>query len=195
MPVVHRIFAYKFATETHVILATEGTSAGYIDPMRHHFPCSKRGAIRSLARAAAFCLLATTLAPGIASATLGEDSSTVEKDVTRMRAQRSVTAAAAYSVHELQLPGGTRVREYSSANRVFAVTWSGPSIPDLQQLLGTTYFPRYSAAVQALRGARRPLAMDETDLVIHTGGHARAFFGFAYLPTQMPSGVRAEQIR
>jgi Protein of unknown function (DUF2844) len=196
MPVVHRIFAYKFATETHVFLATEGISTDYIGPMRHHFPCSERGAIRSLARAAALCLLATTLAPGIASATLGEDASTVEKDVARMHAQRSVTAAAAYSLHELQLPGGTRVREYmTSANRVFAVSWSGPSIPDLQQLLGTSYFPRYSAATQALRGARRPVAVEQSDLVIHTGGHARAFFGIAYLPTQMPSGVSAEQIR
>jgi len=41
--------------------------------------------------------------PNIASATLGEDSSTVEKDVTRLRAQRSVTPSTAYSVHELQL--------------------------------------------------------------------------------------------
>ena len=164
--------------------------------MTHSFPCSERGAIRSLARAAALCLLATTLAPGIASATLGGDGSTVDKDVTRMRAQRSVTAAAAYSVHELQLPGGTRVREYSSgANRVFAVSWSGPSIPDLTQLLGATYFPRYSTAMQAIGRARRGVAIEESDLVIHTGGHPRAFFGVAYLPAQMPSGVRAEQIR
>jgi hypothetical protein len=196
MPVVHRIFAYKFATETDVFLATEGPFTGYIGLMRHHFPCSERGAIRSLARAAALCLLATTLAPGIASATLGEDASTVEKDVARMHAQRSVTAAAAYSLHELQLPGGTRVREYmTSANRVFAVSWSGPSIPELQQLLGTAYFPRYSAAAQAIGRARRGVAIEESDLVIHTGGHPRAFFGIAYLPTQMPSGVRAEQIR
>jgi hypothetical protein len=164
--------------------------------MRHHFPCSERGAIRSLARAAAFCLLATTLAPGIASATLGEDTSTVDKDVTHMRAQRSVTAAAAYSVHELQLPGGTRVREYSTpSNRVFAVSWSGPSIPDLQQLLGSTYFPRYSAVTETMRGARRPVIVEASDLVIRTGGHPRAFFGVAYLPTQMPAAVHAEQIR
>jgi Protein of unknown function (DUF2844) len=205
MPVVPRIFAYKFATETHVFLATAGRSPGYIAaifpslpyiaPMTHKFPSSERGAIRSIARAAAFCLLATTLAPNFASATLGEESATVDKDVTRLHAQRSVTPSTAYSMHELQLPGGTRVREYSSANRVFAVTWSGPSIPDLQQLLGTAYFPRYSTAVKALRGARRPLAVEESDLVIHTGGHPRAFFGIAYLPTQMPSGLRAEQIR
>ncbi len=112
-----------------------------------------------------------------------------------MRAQRSVTASTAYSVHELQLPGGTLVREYlTSANRVFAVAWKGPSIPDLQQLLGT-YFPRYRVATEAIGRARRGVVVEHSDLVIHTGGHTRAFYGVAYLPTQMPSGVQPDQIR
>src|SRR5260221_3173408 len=64
----------------------------------------------------------------------------------------------------------------------------------LQQLLAS-YFPRYRAAAEATGRSRRPVAVDASDLVIRTGGHARAFFGVAYLPGQMPSGVRAEQIR
>jgi len=139
--------------------------------------------------------LAAAFVPGVALAALGEDSSTVERDVMQLRAQRSVTPSSAYSVHELQLPGGTQVREYLTAsNRVFAIAWSGPSIPDLQQLLAS-YFPRYRAAAEATGRSRRPVAVDASDLVIRTGGHARAFFGVAYLPGQMPSGVRAEQIR
>jgi hypothetical protein len=98
-------------------------------------------------------------------------------------------------VHELQLPGGTQVREYlTAANQVFAIAWRGPSGPDLQQLLGT-YFPRYSTAARALGRVRRPVIVEESDLVIRTGGHARAFFGVAYLPRQMPAGITAEQIR
>ena len=131
----------------------------------------------------------------MALAALGEDSSTVERVVIQQRALRSVNSAGAYSVHELQLPGGTQVREYLTAsNRVFAIAWSGPSIPDLQQLLGS-YFPRYRSAAEAMGRSRRPAAVEDSDLVIRTGGHARAFFGVAYLPGQMPSGVRAEQIR
>jgi hypothetical protein len=140
-------------------------------------------------------LLAAMLAPGIALAALGEDASTVERDVKQMRAQRAVTASSAYSVHELQLPGGTLVREYvTTTNRVFAIAWNGPSIPDLQQLLGA-YFPRFTAAAQGLGRARRPVAVEASDLVIHTAGHTRAFSGVAYLPNQMPSGVRPEQLR
>ncbi len=163
--------------------------------MTDNFACSKHGGARSRLCGAAVWLLAAAFVPGVALAALGEDSSTVERDVMQLRAQRSVTPSSAYSVHELQLPGGTQVREYLTAsNRVFAIAWSGPSIPDLQQLLGS-YFPRYRAAAEATGRSRRPVAVDASDLVIRTGGHARAFFGVAYLPGQMPSGVRAEQIR
>jgi hypothetical protein len=163
--------------------------------MAHHLPRSPQGFISRLAGVAARCLVTASLAPGLAFATLGEDGSTVDHDRVQMRAQRSVTQATAYSVHELQLPGGTQVREYmTAANRVFAVAWSGPSIPDLQQLLGT-YFPRYQAAAQAQGRARKPLAVEASDLVIHVSGHQRAFFGVAYLPGQMPAEVRADQIR
>lgn len=152
-----------------------------------------RGLFQSRLRAA--WLLASVLAPGMALAALGEDASTVERDVTQLKAQRSVNATAAFSVHELQLSGGTHVREYvTTANQVFAVAWQGPSIPDLQQLLGN-YFPRYSKAAQALGRVRRGVAIEESDLVIHTGGHQRAFFGMAYLPKQMPQGVTLDQIR
>ncbi|HEX4585842.1 MAG TPA: DUF2844 domain-containing protein [Burkholderiaceae bacterium] len=140
-------------------------------------------------------MLAAVLAPAAALAALGEASSTVERDAVQMRAQRAVTASSAYSVHELQLPGGTQVREYvTAANQVFAIAWNGPSIPDLQQLLGT-YFPRFAAAAQAVAQARRPVSVDQSDLVIHTAGHTRAFTGVAYLPNLMPSGMRPEQLR
>jgi hypothetical protein len=215
------MFAYKFAAKRHVLAAPGDyiaqddalflastadcfvrdpaqflpSTADTLPTMTHNLPSLRHGWIRPRSRAAAVWLLAATLAPSIALATLGEDSPTVERDVAQLHAQRTVTATTAYSVHELQLPGGTQVREYlTNANRVFAVTWSGPSIPDLQQLLGT-YLSRYSAAAQAMGRSRRPVTVHDSDLVIRTGGHARAFFGVAYLPGQMPSGVRAEEIR
>jgi len=169
--------------------------ARYIEPMTRHFPKPPRNSTPGRVFALATWLLATALTPGICLAALGQDASTVEADRVHMQAQRSITQSGAFSVHELQLPGATRVREYlDSSHRVFAVAWSGPSIPDLQQLLGA-YFVRYQAAVRPLARSRRPLAMQQTDLVIHTGGHPRAFFGVAYLPLQLPLGVSAEQIR
>jgi hypothetical protein len=133
--------------------------------------------------------------PAIASATLGEDVSTVERDRLQMRAQRNVTQSFGYSVHELQLPGGMQVREYlTSANQVFAIRWSGPGIPDLQMLLGA-HFARYLAAAQAAGRSRRPVVVNDPDLVIQSSGHMRAFFGMAYLPRQVPTGVDMGQLR
>lgn len=142
------------------------------------------------------CLLAAMLTPGLALATLGQGASSVEQDRVQMRAQRNVTQFSGYSVHELTLPGGTQVREYLLPNQqVFAVAWNGRAIPDLQQLLGT-YAVRYqSAAARSAKGLRRPVVLQESDLVIQSSGHARAFSGMAYLPQQMPSGMSADQIR
>ena len=171
-------------------------------------PCFQRGA--ALARSlAAACWMAAAFAPVVASATLGESTSTIQNDAARLHAQAGAVrpvaarsaasaagaAAAAYTVHELQLPGGAQVREYvTSANNVFAVAWDGPSVPELQQLLGA-YFPRYSAAAKAIGRLRRGVDLEQQDLVIRTGGHMRAFFGMAYLPAMLPPGVTPEEIR
>jgi uncharacterized protein DUF2844 len=143
----------------------------------------------------ALSLLAVMLVPCIASAALGGNASTIDTDVTQLKAQHAVTTSAAFSVHELQLSGGSQVREYvTSANQVFAIVWKGPSIPDMQQLLGT-YFPRFSKAAQAVGHTRRPVSVEDSDLVIRTGGHPRGFFGIAYLPALMPQGVHLDQLR
>jgi len=190
------MFAYKLATEAPPLMMT----ARYIEPMRPHSPRQRRGWTGLRNRTALRrALLAAALIPGVASAALGEDVSTVERDRIQMRAQRAVTQSAGYAVHELQLPGGMQVREYlTSANKVFAVRWSGPGIPDLQLLLGT-HFARYLAAaqasVQASGSPRRPLVVNDPDLVIHASGHMRAFFGVAYLPQLVPAGVDIGQLR
>ena len=152
-----------------------------------------RGLFQSSLRAG--WLVASVLAPGIALAALGGDASTVEHDATQLRAMRSVSATTAYSVHELQTAEGGTVREYvNPANKVFAVVWKAPIIPDLRQLLGD-YFPRLNKAAQAIGHARRGVDLKESDLVIRTGGHQRAFFGVAYLPAQMPQGVTLDSLR
>jgi hypothetical protein len=155
-------------------------------------PCAP---VRTHVLLAGACLLAACLAPGPAGATLGEGATTVDSDLATLRAHRSIIRAAAYSVHQLYISGGTVVHEYvNGANQVFAVTWSGPSIPDLQPLLGV-HFARYSAAAKANGRARRPVTVQQPDLVIRTAGRTRAFSGIAYLPAQVPAGVSISEIR
>lgn len=106
-----------------------------------------------------------------------------------MKASVRVLVANSYSVHEMQTPTGTTVRQFASpAGTVFAVTWQGFS-PDLQQLLGE-YFEQYVDAARSQNSRRgRGVYIDTGDLVVETGGHMRYAVGRAYLRSQVPQGV------
>lgn len=136
-----------------------------------------------------FCL------PAVAA--LGGDVSSVEADRAQMKASIKVTQAEAYSVQEMQAPGGTVIKEYvSPAGRVFAVAWHGPFFPDMQQILGS-YFQPYSAALQAQpkHYGRRPLNIQQPGLVVQAGGHMRAYWGRAYVPEMLPQGMNADEVK
>lgn len=134
--------------------------------------------------------------PFSASATLGEGSASVETDRVSMKASLRMLPAAKYTVHEIQTPSGTKVREYVlPAGMVFAVAWQGPVMPDLRQTLGG-YFDRYTAAAAAGKHAsHRHIAVRESDLVVQSNGHMRSFSGRAYLPQLLPQGVAIEEIQ
>jgi hypothetical protein len=118
------------------------------------------------------------------------------------RAMRSAdgvqTSTAAYTVREITLGSGTVIHEYTSAaGSVFGLAWRGPTMPDLASLLGS-YFPQYTAGVQAAhqaRGWRAPVAVETSGLVIRTGGHMGAFSGQAWLPSALPAGVAGTDIQ
>lgn len=130
-------------------------------------------------------------APGFAE--LGGDEGSVQVDQARIQAMRYIAHGNAYSVHEMRTSPGTVVREYvSPAGKVFAVSWQGPAIPDLRQILGP-YFSHLQAA-QSTRRARGPIAIQEPGLVLYSGGHMRSFQGQAYIPDLLPQGVSAEVI-
>lgn len=132
-----------------------------------------------------------------ALAALGGDVNSVEQDRAYMNASVQVTHAGAYDVHAIQAPGGTVVNEYvSPSGTVFAVAWHGPSVPQMQQILGS-YFQQYSSALQAQTKhyGHRPLDIQLPGLVVQTGGHMRAYFGRVYVPAMVPEGVTADEIK
>jgi Protein of unknown function (DUF2844) len=110
----------------------------------------------------------------------------------------NVSVSANYTVKETAFSSGTVVHEYVGTDgNVFGITWRGPFMPDLSALLGT-YFPQYKSAVEAQRSQRKgrgPVAVEQSGLVVHSLGHMGAFFGQAYLPAALPSGVSADDIR
>lgn len=129
-----------------------------------------------------------------AAATLGEDAGSVAVDQAQLQAGLKVSGTAKFSVHQLQLSSGTMVKEYvSPAGMVFAVSWQGPSIPDLQQVLGR-YFEAYVDMLKNRGNAGGASATQQSGLVVQSGGHMRAYFGRAYIAPMLPRGVAAEEI-
>lgn len=131
-----------------------------------------------------------------ARASLGGKVDSIQADTARMGATVNRTSANNAEVHQLQSPTGTVVNEYlSSSGTVFAVTWQGPFLPDMQQILGS-YFAQYSAALssQPRQYGHHPLNIKQAGLVVQTGGHMRAHWGRVYVPALIPEGVNADEL-
>ncbi len=123
--------------------------------------------------------------------------SSVQADRVHSDASIRVMPAQNYTVHELRSATGVVVREYASASgKIFAVSWQGPTLPDMKQLLGS-YFEEFQKAAQAHSrpGGHSPLIIQHPGLVVELGGHMRSFVGRAYLADQMPSEVSSEEVR
>lgn len=133
-----------------------------------------------------------------ALAALGGDVTSVQQDKAQMKGTLKTTQAAAYTVHEITAPGNTVIKEYvSPAGKVFAIVWHGQFVPNMQQLLGS-YYKQFSDAAAAKREShlrQRGLNVQQSDLVIQNGGHPRAYFGKAYVPSMFPQGVTMDGIQ
>jgi Protein of unknown function (DUF2844) len=152
------------------------------------------GSSLSMALALAVALLAgEAMAP--AEAGLGNTLASVQSDRVSMKGQLRARSEAGYSVEEITAASGTVVREYvSSSGVVFAVSWYGPSMPNLQQAFGS-YFAQFQSAVQARRAQQahprghNHLEIRTPSLVVHAFGHMRQYFGVAYVPSLMPPNL------
>ncbi len=131
-------------------------------------------------------------------ASLGGDTTSVRADQEKMQGTLRTSGGDSYMLHEIQTSNGVAVKEYvSPTGKVFAVSWRGALHPDLRQLLGA-YYGEYAQGIQEQRAQRRghgPLLIQHPGLVVQVSGHVRAFVGRAYVPQQLPAGVRPEDLR
>jgi Protein of unknown function (DUF2844) len=152
----------------------------------------------ALIRKLPIALVMTLGLPFLAFATLGGSLDSVQADQAHFKANIRITETGVYTIHELTTPTDIVVREYiSHGGKVFGVSWRGPFIPDMQQLLGG-YFPQYVLAARAERErhvGRVPLNIQLPGLVIQTGGHMRSYFGRAYDPQLLPAGASSDDVR
>lgn len=104
-------------------------------------------------------------------------------------------AAAPYTDMARTLDSGTTIHEYVNASGVvFAVSWSGPFLPDLKEELGM----HFQALVDARKQPGRALSqasVQQADLVIFSGGRVGAFEGRAWIPSLLPPGFDTGNIK
>ncbi len=152
---------------------------------------------RSVRRGLWFSFLGITpLWVGSAHAALGGDAAGVPADAAELHGAVNTEIRQQYAIQEISAESGMRVREYLSRDGVvFAVSWSGPVLPDLQRLLGA-HFAEYSAALKALihPGLQRSVQVASPELIVESGGHLRAYAGRAYLPALVPAGVSPAEL-
>lgn len=132
-----------------------------------------------------------------AFAALGGDVTSIDADRVSMKgALAAFRTVKGYAVHEITTPSGVHVDEYVTADgKVFAVSWQGPFIPDLRQMLGA-YYARYAQAASAAHaGGHRHLRIEQPGLVVESNGRMRAFYGRAWDPALLPQNFTAADIR
>lgn len=135
------------------------------------------------------CLLTTPPA-------LAELGGAVNKEATQIQELSPIVATEQHlNVFQLKLASGTQIKEFVNAeNIVVAVTWQGPTLPNLQTLLGE-HFQTFSNRPVAHSANHRSAELRTDDLVVQSHGQMRNFAGKAYLPKLMPAGFTADQIK
>ena len=153
--------------------------------------------LQTISRPIALATLLTAHA-SCALAVLGQSvqavSNTASTSVPASELLRSATTATAslYTRTVTLLDTGTSVMEYATpVGIVFAISWQGPVLPDLGMLLGS-YFSTFKTEVERNRAQRNlgtPLRIETANLVVRSNGRMRNFFGSAYAPALLPTGL------
>jgi uncharacterized protein DUF2844 len=143
-------------------------------------------------------LLATALATAQpVHATLGEAADSVMTDRKALSAVQAVTTTRkAYTVQEIS-SDSVAVREYiSPSGIVFGIAWNGLTHPDLTLLLGS-YTGEYQKSLrQTPRKPGSRFSQIKTDrIVVEKWGHMRNLRGRTYVPSLIPPGVTADEIK
>ncbi|WP_062637460.1 DUF2844 domain-containing protein [Caballeronia arationis] len=101
------------------------------------------------------------------------------------------------SFNETTDSNGITVRQYvDSAGAVYAVTWRGAAMPDLQTLLGG-HFAKYRSAAAAgspINHGLHASLVSKDDLMVESAVRLRQFVGRAWLDSARPAGVTAADI-
>lgn len=146
--------------------------------------------------------LALALTSGAVLATLGRHPWTAPAPSASSPPARQLASSAnkqssLYTRHTYVLDNGTTVWEFATPEGVvFGVKWQGPVLPDLSRLLGEHFQTFHRETAQARVSGRHgsPVNIERGDFVLRSLGRMRNFFGHAYAPNLVPSGVEMRDV-
>ena len=147
------------------------------------------------ASAAAPCLASLGRAPSAFAGTTTVHQARALAAANGTTGSKSNNGSASYSVSTTTLAGGTTVREYVDADGVvFAVTWNGPFLPDLRELLGQHFATLRNESARQPKAGRGQVRVAQPDVTIESGGHMRAYAGRAWINSRLPAGFDTDTL-
>lgn len=136
-------------------------------------------------------MVSSSYAASLGNTYVNKSTTNSGAQATRLLAS-SINMNTNYSTHTDTNEAGVSITQYvDNNNKVFAVTWSGATMPNLEEILGQ-YFQEYVTSNQ-VKGLHSN-SVGTTDLVVKNSGHVRAFKGVAYLKSMLPANFNVQDI-
>lgn len=141
------------------------------------------------------CLAALGQDPTIGQSTgQGTGQAAQQQSVIKRSVQSTL---ATYNSVSTVLPSGTELTEFTNASgKVFAISWQGPTLPDLNVMLGS-YFSTFKSnreRASRLWNVGSPVTASDDEVVIRSNGRMGNFSGHAYVSKMIPTGVSIESL-
>lgn len=156
-------------------------------------PTHRHLVVRVIASSLLYLGLSATCSAALGTAPINQQSAGIVRSQILNGAS---PGKASYTVRANTLASGTLVKEYVGQNgAVFAVSWSGPFLPDLKELLGEHFSVLTAESARLPKAGRGQILVSRPDLSIESTGHMRAYSGRAWIHSMLPAGVQPEDIK
>jgi hypothetical protein len=148
---------------------------------------------RKLVLGGSIALAAVAGAPREAHATLGGVAASVDANRKNLGGVLRIERLAYGERHVLVLPTGMVIRQYlSPSGAVYAVSWHGHRMPNVQEILGS--YAEQLSHRDRIKGGRHNMRLTGTDFMMSATGHGQTFSGRAWVPSLVPAGVDLDSI-
>lgn len=137
--------------------------------------------------------------PSISYATLGEAVISIQQDnrvlaplVSQVTTQNNSNNPN-FITSIIKTKTGT-IKEFSAHNKVFAVTWTGRSYPNFQQIFGS-YFNQLDGKFKQTNNDMNNFNLVGNDFVMQMSGSANFISGIAYIPSLLPLNTNTSDLK